>query len=519
MYPSRFSSFCFPSLKCLFAALLLLSAMAANAQRTVRLKQADLAKAGKKGDERFQRLLGNVIFTQNTTTIYCDSAHFFKRSNTIEAFGRVHIVDGDSIDIRGSRLEYDGDSKTAKLRRNVIFVKKGTATLYTDNLDFSRSKDLAYYFNGGRLVDSINVLTSNKGYYNLRSNLASFKRNVKVVNPDYTMLSDSLQYNSATKIIYFVTQTTVINNDSSTFVYQKGFYNTLTKVSDIQRGTVESEDYTLVGLDYDFDGLRNIGKVRGNVVMTYKNENLIIYGQASDYKKDLGITKIYDNAYVAKVTENNDTLFLSADTLVSIDNEDESKKRILAYNNVKIYKSDMQGRADSLEYRPADSTIYFYKDPVLWAEGNQMSSDSLSMLIQNNTISKVFLVNKAFVISQDSLLNFNQIKGRRMTAELDNGQINRVYVLGNGETLYFALDEEDQSFMGMNRILCSNMTIRFKDGRVNNLSFYVQPDGRFTPPHELEEEDKRLKDFTWRADEKPLRGDVVKPQLGLKGRK
>jgi lipopolysaccharide export system protein LptA len=324
------------------------------------------------------------------------------------------------------------------------------------------------------------------------------------------MLSDSLQYNSRTKIIYFVTETTVIYKDSSTFVHRGGYHNTRTEVSDVKHGVGESEEYTIVGDKYDFDGIRNVGQVRGNVVMTYKTENLRIYGQASDYFKNTGITKVYNNAYVAKVTDDNDTLFMTADTLVSIENDDKTKKRLLAYHNVKIYKKDMQGLADSVEYRPADSTMYFHNKPILWSDGNQMTADSISMLIQNNTISKVFLVKDAFVISQDSVLNFNQIKGRTMTAEMKDGQIHRVHVMGNGESLYFIMEEEDKSLMGMNKIICSNMTIRFLNGKVNNLSFYVKPDGNFIPPHELKKEDKALKGFEWKASQKPKRDDVVR---------
>jgi lipopolysaccharide export system protein LptA len=478
-------------------------------QKKVKLRQADLAKGGKKNGDRYERLLGNVIFTQNNTVIFCDSAHFYKKQNSLEAFGKVKITEGDSVNITGRKLEYDGDKKVAKMRSNVVFTKLATAKLYTDHLDYSRTNNVAHYFHGGKLVDSANVLTSTKGYYNVNNNLASFKRNVKVVNPDYTMFADSLQYNSRTKVIYFVTSTKVINKDSSTFVYDKGKYNTVTRVSDLKQGTGESQDYTIVGKNYDVDGLRNIAKVRGDVVMTHKKQQLIIYGQASDYFKSSGITKIYNNAYVAKVTENNDTLFMRADTLVSIDNIDPKKKKLLAYHNVKIYKSDMQGIADSMEYRIADSILFFYNKPVLWSQGNQLTADSISMRIKNNAIDKIFLKVNAFVISTDTLLNFNQVKGRKMTAELANSKIKRVLVEGNGESLYFALDEKTNLLMGMNKIICSNIIIRFKEGRVNNLSFYVKPDANFIPPHEFINNELTLKGYSWKLEEKPTRDDVL----------
>lgn len=494
-------------------AVLLFVACSVHAQKRVRLEEADVLRLGKKDGVQYQRLIGNVVLKQNETTIYCDSAHFYRKENSVEAFGNVRIVEGDSITITGQRLVYNGDDKTAKFRRNVVFTKLATATLYTNYLDYARPTNLAHYFNGGRLVDSVNVLTSRKGYYDANTNLASFKDNVKVTNPDYTMFADSLQYNSRSKDIYFVSETSVINRDSSRAVYQGGVYNTITKVSDLREGVGESQEYTIEGEKYDLDAIRNIAHVRGNVVMTSKKENLIIYGQASDYYKTRGITKVYGNAFVAKVTDDSDTLFLTADTLVSIDNPDPAKKRILAYHGVKIYKSNLQGVADSLEYRSADSIIYFYNNPVLWTQGNQLTADSISMLIENNTISRMLLLDNAFVISQDTLRNFNQIKGREMTADFSGQQISKVFVEGNGESLYFALDEKDQSFMGMNKILCSNIMIRFKDGKVNNLSFYVKPEASFIPPHELKKDQMKLKGFEWRASNRPQRKDVVKRSI------
>lgn len=486
-----------------------------EAQKRVKLKQADQLRSGKDPQgNKFERVIGNVIFTQNKTTIYCDSAYFYKSKNSIEAFGRIRITEGDSITITGNKLQYDGDSKKAKLRNNVVFTKLQTSTLYTDNLDFDRPKNVANYFNGGRLVDSINVLTSKKGYYDLSSNMASFKKDVDVKNPDYTMTSDSLQYNSRTKIIYFRTSTDVLyKGDSSTFVYNGGEYDTKTKRSDLKLGSGESADYKLTGIDYQLDDIRKIYKVRGNVIMTSKKENIIIYGQSVDYYKLKGISKIYNNAYVAKISDNNDTLFISADTLVSIEDADPKKKRLLAYNHVKIFRTDLQGVADSLEYRQADSTIYFYQDPILWTEGNQMTADSIRMLIKDNTIDKILMNVNSFVISKDSLLNYNQIKGRKMTASFNDKKINKVVVEGNGECIYYALSEEEESAMGMNKIICSNITIRFKDGKVNTLSFYTQPEGNFIPPHELKKEDMTLKGFSWKEKEKPLKKDVVKPLL------
>src|SRR5690606_21316018 len=140
--------------------------------------------------EKFERLIGDVELEQSTTTIWCDSAYLFKKRNFVEAFGKVRIQDGDSITITVRKLEYDGNTKVVKLRNNVVFTKLATTTLLTDSLDFDSANNVAYYYNGEQLVDSINALPSKKGYYNLTSNTASFKKDGHVKNPDYPMTSD-----------------------------------------------------------------------------------------------------------------------------------------------------------------------------------------------------------------------------------------------------------------------------------------------------------------------------------------
>lgn len=493
-----------------FTVLLLISALPVWGQSRITLKQADQLRGGRRGEERFDRVIGNVVFVQNRTTIYCDSALFFRSANRVEAYGNVRITDGDSVTITAIRGEYDGNKRLAKLRQKVVFTKLETATLYTDFLDFDRERNEARYFNGGKLVDSINVLTSRKGYYDVNSNMASFKRDVVVKNPDYTMTSDSLQYNSSTKVIYFRTPTTVIDKDNNKAIYEGGEYDTKTQQSALARGMAETQSYSVKGERIFLDDMRRFYRVRGNVVMTSKEENLTIYGDEAILDRNNNIGKVYGNAWLAKVVEEGDTLFLSADTLVNLDHPEPGRKRLLAYHQVKVWKSDMQGMADSVAYHQADSMLYFYRSPVLWTQGNQMLADTITMLIERGQISKVFLTSNSFVISVDTLKNYNQMKGRRMTAHFRNQQLSHVVVDGNGESLFFALEDKTNAFIGMNKIICSNITIRFKDGVANNVTFYVKPEAEFIPPHELVKEKTRLKGFVWLGDSRPRREDVVK---------
>jgi len=490
------------------------------AQKKVKLKKADEWLGSVKDGQRFDRVLGNVIFIQNKTTIYCDSAHFFKSQNRIEAFGKIHITEGDSVDATSNGLSYDGNTKIAYLRKNVVFTKLGIATLYTDFLDYDRPKNEARYFNGGKLVDTTNVLTSKKGYYDIRTNLASFKTNVVGVNPDYTLTSDTLQYNSKTKIIYFRDSTTVTDKEGGVAVYKSGFYNTNRKESTLNLGQIETPEYKIKGDEYLIDDASKMYRAKGNVVMTSKEENMIIYGDNSFYDKKNGISKVYGNAYVAKIGDALDTLYITADTLVSIESKDPKRKRLLAYNKVKIFKTDMQGVADSLVYIASDSTIHFFTEPILWSDENQITADSIRMLLKDKKIDRIYMIANSFVASQDSLENYNQIKGRRMTAYFAGSVMSHVVVEGNGESIYFPLQEKEVEadnkkykityITGMNKMICSNMRINFNEGKVNNISAYVMPNASFIPPHEIKEADKKLKGFDWKGKYRPTRADVVK---------
>ncbi len=479
------------------------------AQKKVKLERADRLEGGRQNGQRFDSFIGSVVFFHEGINITCDSAVYFKKDNSLEAYGNVVIDDNDSVIVTSGRLYYDGNTRIARLRENVIFIKRDEMTLYTEFLNYNRDIELATYYEGGKIVDSTNEMTSIKGYYQVRRNIVSFKKDVVGKNPDYIMKTDTLQYNTSTKIIYFRDTTYLTDTEGKVFVYKDGFYNTSLERSDFNKGNFESESYFLYGDELRVDDINGLNTARGHVKMISKENDLIILGDKADYYKNEKIVKVYENALVKLAGEDGDTLYISADTLVSIDAELDEDKRIQAFHNVKIYQSDLQGLADSLVYFQLDSLITFYFNPVIWSEDNQMIADTISIRIANQTLSSLHLKSKAFVISQDTLGNFNQIKGRSMDALFENDALRTVFVHGNGESIFFMLKEDNTGIMGMNKILCSDMKIIFKDNDIHDVTFYTNPDGSFIPPHELKVADRKLNGFKWYGERRPSMVDVV----------
>jgi len=504
--------------------ILFLFVSAAFGQR-VRLEHADVLKGGQVNGVRIAKPTGNVVFIQGQTTIYCDSAILNKAENSVEAFGKIRILEGDSITITAGRLYYDGNKKLARLRKNVVFVKLKTVTLYTDFLDYYRTRNLATYFNGGRLVDTTNVLVSKKGYLNTLTSVASFKKDVVGENQDFTFKSDTLQYQTKTKIVNFLAPATVIDKDGKVVNYNKGFYNTVSKISVLNDGVIETKSNLMKGDTYKTNEADLFYQAIGHVEITAKDDKLIIYGAQSDYYKGEGITKIFGNPYMARFEDSADTLFLRADTLVSVEGKDGRTKYLLAYPRVRVFKSDLQAAADSLVYHSADSMMVFFKDPVLWNVGNQMTGDTIRMTTKRKKIDKIHMIGSSFVASEDEMENYNQIKGRSMTAHLKENKIHHVDVEGNGESLYYAIESREIEndtlkatltvMTGVNKIICSDMKINFLEGKLNNISFFVKPDAKFIPPKDLKEEEMKLKGFIWRNADRPTRESVTgkKPYL------
>ena len=494
------------------ALLFFVCNFSAFGQGKINIEQAASLVGGKnEAGEQYRKLIGDVILQQGNTRIFGDSVILYSEKNVTEVFGeRVRVEEGDSITVIGDRLIYNGNTRVAEMRNEVIY-RDPSMTLYTDNLDYDLKASLAYYYNNGRLVDTTNVLTSEEGSYNTLTNMASFKDSVVLLNPDYKLESDTLRYNTVTKVAYTLGPTVITRNDGMQLYAEAGSeYMTTEKQSIFGLGTIETESYVISADQLFFDEISELYRATANVEMLAKEDNVVITGDSAIYKRNEGITKIFGKAVMRKPMQL-DTLYLSADTLVSLEDSIPENERILAYKDVRIYRSDLQALSDSLAYHITDSILYFFQDPILWNGGSQIVADSINVEVIGGQVRKMNTTENSFVISQDTIKNYNQVKGRNMVAYFEQGSIQKIDVNGNGESIYFAL-EEDTILVGMNKIIGSDLKIAFTDNQVSDIRVYVKPQASFFPPHEITDESKKLADFQWRASERPTKAQVIERQ-------
>ncbi len=454
------------------------------------------------GGRGFDRLIDDVVLKHQQSLIYCDSAHFYQQENLAKLFGHVKIEDQeDPVVVTSRYAEYDGDSQLAKLRNNVVFVNDGT-TLYTDFLDYNRETGEANYFNSGKVVDSTNVLTSEKGLYETQIEKITFTEQVVLTNPDYVLKSNILYYFTIPKTAETEGITNIESKEGNKLNAQRGsFYDTENKLFRFYDGDVETETSKVYGEILFYDELKQYYEAIQNVAIYNKEREVEVFGEEGRYWEELQYSKVYGNALVRKYFEK-DTLFMISDTLISQDSPLPEERYMLSYPNMRLIKSELAGRADSMAYRYADSTIYLFGDPVLWNNKSQITADSIHLLIANQDIERALLRSNAFAITRDTVSNYNQIKGRKMTGYFEEGEMRLLDVEGNGESLYFAL-ENDTTLRGINKLLCGRIMMHFSDNAVRKIAHTIKPEASFTPPHMIKDDMMELKGFRWRPDERP----------------
>jgi lipopolysaccharide assembly outer membrane protein LptD (OstA) len=496
----------------------LLISFSSYAQKTSKVEviNADVFEFVKIGDKQIRKLKGHCAFRQDNVLLYCDSALLYQETNSVDAFGHVHIRQGDSLNLYGDLLKYDGNAKLARFNKNIRVVHNDMV-LTTDILTYDTKNRVATYYEGGKIVNEENVLTSKLGYYYAKNSDAFFKKDVVMVNPKYVMNSDTLKYNTQTKISTFFGPTTIKSDED--FLYsENGTYNTKTDIAQFSKNAYyESDNQRLRGDQLYYDRKKGIGRATDNVVFTDTVQKIIIRGNKANYHKPSETVVATNKAYVTMLVEK-DSLYLSADTLKSVMDTVTKLRTLFAYHDAQIFKTDLRARCDSLVYTEKDSTISCYHNPVMWSQNAQLTGDFITLNLKNQKMHKMNLYNSAFVVMVDSLdsTKFDQVRGKNMFGYFINNKLSRLDVEGNGQSVYYAKEDVKDSvvtdsveYIGVNRAECSNMIIYFADNKVQKVNFITKPDATFYPIDELTPNELRLKGFSWREALKPKRKEDI----------
>lgn len=473
-------------------------ALFAQESKQIELKHADILTKTKGKD--YQKLVGNVAFFHEGATMTCDSAYRYINENSFEAYGKVRIRQGDSVQLDGRFLHYDGNTKLAIIKENVVLTDR-KMTISTDRLHFDRKQNLAYYTTGAKIVDSANTLNSQRGYYHTETKDIFFKKDVALHNTDFDLFCDTLQYNVNTRMAYFLSPTTINGEDTKMYT-EDGWYSTNShKLKFIRNAYIFSEENKIFGDTLYYEDETEYAKAIGNVRFIDTANTSELRGQYAEHFDQIPLTYITDSALFIDYMDT-DTMYLHADTLKIIKDSNGNNDILLAYHGVRSYGSDMQFRCDSMVYFTSDSVIHFHYDPVIWQENSQITSEKMQLYMKNEKVDHMEFQDNCFIVEMIDSIRFNQVKGREMVAKFQNNQIERIDVEGNAESIYFLTDEEDK-FVGMNKNQSSNIYILMEDKKIKTINFIVSPTGNVYPPSQMDQSGSKLEGFIWRNEDRP----------------
>lgn len=440
-----------------------------------------------------QILNGDVCFRHDSSYMYCDSAYFFEQTNSLEAFSNVRMEQGDTLFVYGDYLFYDGNTQVAYLRENVR-MENGQVTLFTDSLNYERIPNIGYYFEGGLIVDSLNQLSSFYGQYSPETKLAVFNDSVQVENPDFTLYSDTLHYDTESKVATILGPSVIVS-DSGTIHTSRGWYDTVNNTSLLlDQSQVESGEKILIGDSIFYNRDTGMGEVYGNMSLIDTAQHVTLQGEYGYYNEQTGYAFATDSARFLEYSQG-DTLFLHADTLQMV-TVDSVYREIKAYYGVRFYRIDMQGVCDSMQFNTRDSVLYMYTEPVLWNEQYQLYGDTIAIYMNDSTIEYAHVIQFAFAAQHVDSSYYNQLKGNDLKAYFEGQAVHQINVAGNAESIFYPL-EKDGAKVGMNETKSGFLTIWVKDNKLDKLKIWPSPVGSMTPIPDLKPDQKMLKDFYW----------------------
>jgi lipopolysaccharide export system protein LptA len=381
-------------------------------------------------------------------------------------------------------------------------------TLTTDSMDFDLNTNIGYYNQGGKIVDTTNVLTSIIGRYYSNDNMLFFKDSVVVTNKDFVLRADTLKYNSETERAYIVGPTTIKGTKKDGVLYsERGWYDTRKNIAELYKASkITNKTQVLEGDTLFYDRASGNGRGKHRVTLSDSTNRVVVKGKVGEYNENTKIAFVTDSAMFIQYGKK-DTMYMHADTLFTRPDTADLKKGkdgkyFMAFRKVRFHKPDLQGQCDSLSYRMKDSTLLMFYDPVLWSKENQMTAEKIQFVSKTPDPSIAHLENNAFLVMSEDSFKFNQISGKSIVGQIFMNKLRIADVSGNAQTLYYLKDKDRYS--GMNRLLSSKIKLHLTENRIDSIRFYPKPEGKTIPMRELQAEDKELEGFRWRPTERPL---------------
>ncbi len=484
----------------------------------VKIIHADEIKKNPEKYDGNQYFTGHVQIEHQGSILTADEVVLYNEENFVKAIGNTRLQNTDGSVITAGEMEYDANTQKGVARKNVVLTDP-KQTIKTDILYYDRLANQAYFNTGGTISDGQNVTYAKVGTYFLNTRVVDLTGNVKIETPQYTIEGPNIKQNQNTKIADFLGPTTITSktNPRNRIYTEKGTYKMDSKEAYLTKNSrIFYNEKILTGDDMYYNQITGFGKATGNVTLDDPKERRYIkggYGEIFEKKDSAMMTK---NPYAVKVMEK-DSIYFASEKIISYQRPDSldvkvKKSYLRAFKKARIYKSNAQGRADSIAFNETDGIMHMYTNPILWSGEKQVTGDKVEAYFNTKTedIDSLKVIGNAFAISKVDSLNlkdeFNQVKGKFMTVYYEKNDIKEARVVGNAQSIVY-VDDTDQETKKPERIgitlsTCGIIGALFEERALQIISCSIGANSDTYPMSKIEPARKKFPDFNWNTKDR-----------------
>lgn len=454
--------------------------------------------------------------------IKSDVSYFYPKENFFRANGDVIFTQGDSLKMTCDQIEYNGTGKLAKAWGKVV-LERPDMNLKTDTLYLDRANSKAFYNSFGTIVDEKRKLTSIRGIYFMDEKKYRFISRVKIDDPEYILNSQRLDYYTESDKAFFYGKTTIVGEEYDIYC-EKGAYDTQLQRGNFQENAVIFYDNKEIrGDSLYFENEKNYAAATNNISVIDTLNKSVINGHYGEIFKAKDSAIITRRALAINIIDQ-DSLYIHADTLIATGPTE--KKILRGYYDVRVFKTDLRGKSDSLHLDQSTGLIKLLKlplsrkenqiltasqknkkNPILWFGKSQMSGDKIFLTsdMETKKLDSLKIIGNSWIIERDSISDsgFNQIKGGVLDGLFKEGELREIDVSKNTEVIYYMYSDEDNELIGIDKTTCSRLKMVTRENQIEDITFFVSPDGNLFPDKDLPFNERKLEGFIWREDERP----------------
>ena len=454
-------------------------------------------------------LTGNVKINHDGVVLTCNKAYFFQKENYIKAFGNVQLVQGDTLFLNSKYAEYSGNVKKAFATGNAVMTSPD-ATLQTDTINFDRNVQEVFYNTKGTIVNKDNTLVSKSGRYYVAQKKFQFLTEVTLTNPKYVMKSNHLDYYSNSGHSYLFGPSTITSKTN--YIYtENGFYDTKKNLAHfLRKSYIKYDDRLIEGDSLYYNRNTEFASATRNVKITDSVNKGIVKGHYAELYKLKDSMFVTKRAVAINLVEK-DSVYIHGKKLMVTGKEGE--RIIRAFKNVRFYKIDMSGKCDSLHSNSKTALTKLIGNPILWNGESQITGDIMHLIGDNNTrkLDSLKVLNNTFLVSKDTLgTGYNQVKGLNLFGKFRDGKLHDVDIIKNTEVIYYARNDANE-LVGINKSVSSKINLILDNNTIETITFFKNVDGDLYPEVDLAENDRKLKGFVWRGEERIKSKDDIFP--------